>query len=131
MTERDKYTGKALAYVGDAVIELFVRENLLKTGITDTGRLSALALRFVTATAQSEAFGCVEASLTENELDIYRRGRNSDLSHHPKRQKMTDYHRATGFEALIGYLYLNGEHERTVEILTAAYEKIFGDLQFT
>jgi ribonuclease-3 family protein len=131
MTEADKYNGKVLAYVGDAVIELFVRKKLLDTGLTDTGRLSALALSFVTATAQSEAFGCVENLLDENELDIYRRGRNADLSHHPKRQKMTDYHRATGFEALIGYLYLNGEQQRADEILAAAYEKNHGNLKLT
>ena len=131
MTEADKYNGKALAYVGDAAIELFVREKLLKTGVTDTGRLSALALGFVTATAQSEAFGSAESMLTEEELDIYRRGRNAGLSHHPKHQKMTDYHRATGFEALIGYLYLNGEYERAAVILDAAYEKSFGNLQLT
>ena len=131
MKEADKYNGTVLAYVGDAVIELFVRQKLLSTGISDTGRLSALALRFVTATAQSEAFGKIETMLTEEELDIYRRGRNAAVSHHPKRQKMTDYRRATGFEALMGYLHLNGCGQRAREILEKAYESVIVNLELT
>ena len=131
MNEAELYNGTVLAYVGDAVTELFVRRKLLSTGITDTGRLSALALRFVTATAQSEAFGEVEPALTEEELSIFRRGRNAAVSHHPKNQKMADYRRATGFEALVGYLHLKGEDKRAYEILEKAYEKVIESLDFT
>lgn len=131
MKEAEKYNGTVLAYVGDAVIELFVRQKLLDTGISDTGKLSALALRFVTATAQSEAFGNIEDMLTGEEADIYRRGRNAGVSHHPKRQKMTDYRRATGFEALMGYLHLSGDGQRAYEIFEKAYETVIGNLDFT
>ena len=131
MKDAELYNGTVLAYVGDAVIELFVRQKLRSTGISDTGRLSALALRFVTATAQSEAFGIAEEMLTEEELDIYRRGRNAAVSHHPKHQKMTDYRRATGFEALMGYLHLTGNGKRAYEIFEKAYGKVIGNIDFT
>lgn len=125
------YNGTVLAYIGDAVIELFVRQKLLDTGVTDTGRLSALALKFVTATAQSEAYGNIESMLSEEELDVYRRGRNAAVSHHPKHQKMADYRRATGFEALMGYLHLTGNASRAYEIFEKAYENVIGNLEFT
>ena len=113
--------GASLAYAGDAVTELFVRSFILSCGITDTGRYNGLALKFVTAHAQSEAYTRIEPVLTDEERDILRRGRNAKLTHRPKNQTQTDYRRATGFEALLGYLYLTKNAERAEELFRLAY----------
>ena len=120
--------GTALAYAGDAVTELFVRTYILSRGITDTGRYNELARRFVTAHAQSEAYARIEPALSEEERDILRRGRNAKLTHRPKNQTQTDYRRATGFEALLGYLYLSGETERAEELFRLAYIDVLDGL---
>ena len=113
--------GASLAYAGDAVTELFVRSFILSCGITDTGRYNELAQKFVTAHAQSEAYTRIEPVLTDEERDILRRGRNAKLTHRPKNQTQTDYRRATGFEALLGYLYLTKNGERAEELFRLAY----------
>ena len=113
--------GTSLAYAGDAADELLVRTSLLSLGVTDTGRYNELALLFVTAHAQSEAYAKIEASLTEEETEILKRGRNAKLTHRPKNQTQSDYRRATGFEALMGYLYLTGNVKRAEELFNLAY----------
>lgn len=113
--------GTSLAYAGDAVVELFMRTYLLSLGVTDTARYNELALSFVTARAQSEAYAKIEASLTEEEAEILKRGRNAKLTHRPKNQTQSDYRRATGFEALMGYLYLTGNVQRAEELFNLAY----------
>ncbi len=113
--------GSALAYVGDAVTEVFVRSSLVSLGITDTGRYSELSRLFVTAHAQSGAYAKIADSVTEEEKQILLRGRNAHLTHRPKNQTQSDYRRATGFEALIGYLYLSKNTERARELFDLAY----------
>ena len=113
--------GTSLAYAGDAVVELFMRAYLLSLGVTDTARYNELALQFVTARAQSEAYAKIEASLTEEEAEILKRGRNAKLTRRPKNQTQSDYRRATGFEALMGYLYLTGNVQRAEELFNLAY----------
>lgn len=125
----DKKTAKALngsslAYVGDAVIEVFVRSSLIELGISDTGRFNELALHFVTAHAQSEAYAKVSGLLTEDEKEILTRGRNAKLTHRPRNQTQSDYRRATGFEALMGYLYLTGDEKRAEELFEKSYEEV-------
>lgn len=119
MTENG-YSGASLAYLGDAVIELWVRETLLRAGITSPASCNAEALRFVTARSQSEAFAHIEPLLTDGERDIYRRGRNAHVTA-PKSASTAEYHRATGLEALVGALYLEGRDDRIRELLSEAY----------
>lgn len=121
--------GASLAYVGDAVAEVFVRSALIELGISDTGRFNELALRFVTAHAQSEAYAKVSALATDEEKEILMRGRNAKLTHRPKNQTQADYRRATGFEALMGYLYLKGDVKRARELFEKSYEDVIFDIK--
>lgn len=107
-----------LAYLGDTVYDLYVRRRLVITG----GRMKDLhraAVSQVRASAQSEALSRVEDMLTEEEQGVVRRARNAKQSV-PKSATPGEYHRATAFEALLGYLYLTGRMERLEEILTTA-----------
>ncbi len=111
-----------LAYLGDAVLEVLVREHLVKKGHSKKEHLSEKALSFVTATAQSKAFEKIEASLTDEELDVYKRGRNNyHTGNVPKSATPLEYRRATGFEALLGYLDLTGQKERLERLFKEAY----------
>ncbi len=101
----------ALALVGDGVYELMVREMLVCEANRSAGELHKAAVKLVRAEAQSAAMDKLEPHLTEKEAAVFRRGRNA---HTPRNDR--DYHRATGFEALFGYLYLNGEIERVKEL---------------
>lgn len=111
--------GSVLAYFGDAVFELLVRRQLLSTGISNPGKLSAMALTFVRATAQSAGMEALLPLLTAEEEAVYRRGRNA-AGPHPKSATVGEYRRATGLEALFGYLYLKGDSAR-LETLFACY----------
>lgn len=107
-----------LAYLGDTVYDLYVRRRLVITG----GRMKDLhraAVSQVRASAQSEALARIEDMLTEEEQGVVRRARNTKQSV-PKSATPGEYHRATAFEALLGFLYLLGRHERLEEILTTA-----------
>ena len=117
-------SGSALAYLGDAVFEVYVRQMLLETGIGDAGRLNAMALDYVRATRQSAGMDAILPLLTEEEEAVYRRGRNS-AGAHPKSATVTEYRRATGLEALFGYLFVLGETDR-LRTLFEAYAKSQG-----
>ncbi len=111
-----QYSALTLAYVGDAVYELFVRTYLLKDANFPVQKLHKTAIKMVNAKAQSDLFQKVKDILTEEEAAVYKRGRNTN-SRPPKNADMVDYKSATGIEALIGYLYLKGDSERILEIL--------------
>ncbi len=113
--------GMTLAYLGDSVMELYVREKLILSGITRAGELNERAHEIVRASGQARAYRLVEHMLTEEEADYFRRGRNSGHLNPPKSASMSEYRTATGFEAVLGYLYLSGQSERIKEILYAAY----------
>lgn len=121
MLNPDKMTGTDLAYLGDAVMELMTREKLLATGVTDVGRLNKLALSYVRATAQSEAVERVLPLLTDEEAEVFKRGRNAHGISAPKSASTADYRRATGLEALFAYLWLKGEDDRRRQLFAAAY----------
>ena len=114
--------GAPLAYLGDAVLELLTRQYLLGSGVTDVGRLNAMALRFVKATAQSEAVERLLPHLSEEETAVFKRGRNAHGIAIPKSASASQYRRATGFEALFGYLYVNGREERMRTLFRIAYD---------
>lgn len=110
-----------LAFIGDSVYELFVREALVSEANRPTSELHAEKVKFVNANAQESAAHDIAAFLTDKEKDIYRRGRNAHTHHTPKNMSSASYHAATGFEALFGYLYLNGELDRLRELFRIIY----------
>ena len=111
-----------LAYIGDGVYELFVRNKLIDLfPTTPPSKLHKLSSSHVKAHAQSNSMKAIEPILSERELMVYKRGRNAKSSTVPKNADVTDYRRATGFEALGGYLYLNRENERLNEIMELAF----------
>ena len=109
----------SLAYLGDSVLEILVRERLVVTGVKNP---SIESLKYVTAHAQSDAFSKIEDKLTEKETDVFKRGRNCVHSGNvPKKSTPAQYRRATGLETLFGYLYLSGQSERIRELFDAAF----------
>ena len=105
-----------LAFVGDGVDTLFVRTRLALESSSKAGELHKQAAKEVNAGAQSVQAEKVLSILTEEEKEIYLRARNSKNHHHAKNYSVVDYRRASGLEAVIGYLYLTGENERLEEI---------------
>jgi len=110
-------SANALAFVGDAVFALFVRERLIAISPGSAHRLHNLSTRYVKASAQAKIAQSLMADLQEDEADVYRRGRNAKTVTMPKNAEMRDYRQATGFEALLGFLHLTGRTERLREIL--------------
>ena len=111
-----------LAYIGDGVYELFVRNKIIfEHPDMPPHKLHILSSSHVKAKAQSNSMTVIEELLSEEELSIYKRGRNAKSSTVPKNADVNDYRRATGFEALIGFLYLNKEVERLDELMEIAF----------
>lgn len=104
-----------LAYVGDSIYDLLVRTHITKKNI-NIKNLHINSIKYVSAKAQSELINKVYDNLTEEEIEIFKRGRNAKSHTVPKNQELSDYKRATGLEALFGYLYLLNRHKRLVEI---------------
>lgn len=113
----------ALAYLGDAVIELMVRERLVSMGYSSSKALNARALDFVRASAQAQAMERLLPHLTEEEEGAFRRGRNIGHTNTPKRATVAEYRNATGMEALFGYLHIKGEQARIKELFELAYQE--------
>ena len=109
-----------LAFLGDAVYELCVRQRVVAEGNCPVNDMHRKAVKLVNAAAQSDAFERISGALTEEELAVYKRGRNANATSSPKHAALADYRRATGVEALFGYLYLNGETERIGELFDLA-----------
>lgn len=105
------------AYVGDCVYELFVRTHLVNVSNAKPHKLHIESIKYVKAEAQAALLDKLNSRLTEDELDIVRRGRNTENHHLPKNANVADYSHSTGFEALIGFLYLSKQDERLEEIL--------------
>ena len=106
-----------LAFVGDGVFDLFVREEIVCSANRPVKELNKLKVERVRCEAQAELFRRLEPVLTEEEADVFRRGRNAHTSHTPKNASNADYHTATGLEALFGYLYLSDRFDRIRELL--------------
>ena len=111
------YSPRTLAYIGDAVYELIIRTVLVKKGNCPVNRLHKKASSLVKAGAQSAIMEVIEEELTPEELSVYRRGRNAHSPTMAKHATMADYRRATGFEALMGYLYLKEDYTRMIELV--------------
>lgn len=113
-----------LAYVGDAVHSLYVRTRLGGGCDAGCGRLHALSIPHLSAAGQARALSVLMTGLTREEQRIVRRGRNARPASPPRRASAADYHSATAFEALVGYLYLNRSMDRLSELLHRAYAYI-------
>ena len=111
----------ALAYLGDSVLELLVRQALVESGISSSKKLNEKALYFVSAPAQAVAVKKVIDLLTEEEAAYFKRGRNIGHPNTPKRSSVGEYRMATGFETLFGYLKLTGNDTRAAELFSIAY----------
>ncbi len=111
-----EYNGLTLAYIGDASYEIMVREYLLKKGLTKVDNLHKEAIKFTSAEGQEKAFHFIEGSLSEVEIGIFKRGRNSKTERKARNASLASYKKATGFEALMGYLHLKKDVERMNEL---------------
>ena len=114
--------GAALAYLGDSVFELWVRERLIRSGLTNTGALNEASHNYVTAKSQAAAFRRIESLLSEEEMTYFKRGRNSTHLSGARSASGSEYRIATGFETLCAALYLEGKSERLKELLEKAFE---------
>lgn len=114
----------ALAYLGDAVYEVEVRRRMMISGTENVDRLHQMAVRFVRAEGQAYAIKQIMSDLTEEEQAIVRRARNRKIASKPKNLDPVTYKMATAFEALVGYLYLNGELERLDLVITRSMKLI-------
>ncbi|MEC9485175.1 MAG: ribonuclease III domain-containing protein [Candidatus Izemoplasma sp.] len=114
------YNGVTLAYIGDAVFEQKVRIHLLNSGIEKVEHLHQAATKYTSAIGQAKAYRDIEDTLTEEEIRIFKKGRNA-TSRKPTNMSRVDYQTATGFEALLGYLHLSHKMDR----IDALLDKVF------
>ena len=117
------YSPLTLAYIGDAIFELVVRTVLVERKNTQAEKLHKAATKIVKAETQALMIEALKEDLTEEELAVFKRGRNAKAVTRAKNATMSEYRRATGFEALMGYLYLKGEMERMIELIRLGVEK--------
>ena len=113
--------GLTLAFFGDSVYEVYVREQIVKLGTMPVDKLHKKAVQYVNAGFQSYAYDIIAEQLTEEETEIFKHCRNATGNHVPRSSNPKDYRRATGMEALFGYLYLTGQNDRIKEL----FEKIY------
>lgn len=121
------YSPLALAYIGDGIYEAVIRSMVVGEGNISVNRLSHRTCGLVNAKAQARMAELLLPDFTEEEADIYRRGRNAKSPTMPKHATVSDYRRATGFEALIGYLYLQGADGRLLELVRLGVERYAKD----
>lgn len=115
--EINSYSPLTLAYLGDAVFEIVIRTIIVEKKSGTVKSLHRQSSDLVNAKAQAELMSRIMSTLTEQEISIYKRGRNAKSHSVAKNANIHDYRNATGFEALMGYLYLNGEMERLLELI--------------
>lgn len=119
----NSYSSASLAYLGDCALEICVREYLVRElGLSSSAKLNKAALDFVRAPKQAEAMKNILPLLDEEEEAVFKRGRNVGHTNTPKSATVSEYRSATGMEALFGWLWLAGRHERINELFRAAYK---------
>ncbi len=116
-TDIRTYSPLTLAYIGDAIYELVIRTILVEKGNTQVNKLHQRASKLVKASAQSAIIEKLKPHLTDEEMGVFKRGRNAKSFTMAKNASMSDYRRATGFEALMGYLYLTEQWDRMLELI--------------
>lgn len=124
-TDAKQLSPLVLAYIGDSIYDLIIKTYILDSrGNMPVNKMNRAASLLVKAETQSKMIGLIEEQLSEKEEAVYKRGRNAKSYTSAKNATIGDYRRATGFEALMGYLYLQGEYERLVELVKAALKEI-------
>ena len=123
------YSPLTLAFLGDAVYSLLVRNMLYLSANKPAGKLHKESIQYVNAAFQAQMIRDLLPVLTEDETSVFKRGRNAHSSHSPKNQSDADYRYATGLEALYGYLYLCGNTERIKEIFELSTYKFYSENQ--
>ena len=118
------YNPQVLAFVGDAVYTMYVRNLIVLNNTGKSGALHKITSTYVKAKTQSEVIERIISTFDEVELSVFKRGRNYKTQSTAKNSSVQEYHRATGFEAVIGYLYLSGQNERLNEILKLSVGEI-------
>lgn len=118
------YSPLGLAYMGDVVYEMMVREKIVLSANMPVNRLHKTAVSWVCASAQSKAIELIMDMLTEEEIAMFKRGRNANGNHVPKNANAVEYRRATGFETLFGFLYLSGKIDRLKELFEYIWENL-------
>ena len=113
-----------LAFVGDSVYDLLVRQHLVSLANRPVKELNQRKVTLVNCKSQADAVKVIIDSLGEDELDVYKRGRNVKVNSASKHSSLADYHAATGLEALFGYLYLSGNTNRIKELFTLILENV-------
>lgn len=113
----DSYSPLTLAYIGDCVYDLIIKTLVISEGNKQVKKLHQETSKIVQASAQSEMMRVIQEVLTEEEHAVYRRGRNAKSVSPAKNQSLTDYRRATGFEALMGWLYLQNDWKRMIDLI--------------
>lgn len=117
------YNPLAVAYIGDTVYDLFIRTKIMEKGNKQVTNMHKEAIKYVNATAQAKCVELIEPYLTEEEKRIIRWGKNAKSASVPKNANVKDYHIATGFEVLLGTLYISNQQERLDEILRITYDE--------
>lgn len=117
------YSPLTLAYIGDGIFDLVIRSLVVGKGNTKASQLHYQTSHIVKAETQAKLIEVLEQDLTQEEAEIYRRGRNAKSPTMAKNASMSDYRKATGFEALMGYLYLKDEFPRVVELTRLGLER--------
>ena len=118
------YSPLALAYIGDGVYEIFIRTYVMNKGNMPVNKMHKASRELVRASSQSKIYYLIEELLTEEEQAVLRRGRNAKSISTPKNGDMIEYRHATGLEALIGYLYIEGKVDRIKELIDVGLSKL-------
>lgn len=118
------YSPLTLAYIGDGIYDLIIRTVVVERANRSANELHKRTTKYVKAQAQAAMISVLEEHLTEEEAAIYKRGRNAKSYTTAKNASVGDYRKATGFEALMGYLYLEDKMERALELVKTAIEKL-------
>lgn len=118
------YSPLVLAYIGDCVYDLVIKTMIISKGNKQVQKLHQETSNFVQASSQSLMMRAMQEHLTEEEHVIYKRGRNAKSVSPAKNQSITDYRRATGFEALLGFLYLKKEYKRLMELVKIGLDSL-------
>ena len=116
------YSPLTLAYIGDAIYDLLIRTLLVEKGNSQVNKLHKRASSLVKAEKQSQMIEILELHFTKEEEQIYKRGRNAKSFTSAKNASIADYRRATGFEAVMGYLYLTGKYHRMIDLVKLGLE---------
>lgn len=118
------YSPLALAYIGDAIYDLVIRTIVVERGNTSANKLHRKTVNYVNARIQAQMIEALMDELTEEEQTVYRRGRNAKSYTTARNASVIEYRKATGFEALCGYLYLTGKQERMLVLVKRAIELV-------